>query len=68
MGVHILLAFHASDDLGRFGEIQEAVSGISNRVLSGRPADLESITYRLTSLGQQRAKEPARGSADPLDR
>lgn len=66
--MHILLALHASDDSGRFGEIQEAVSGISNRVLSSRLADLESrgfvsrnvaatrpvtITYRLTSLGQQ---------------
>lgn len=66
--MHILLALHASDGSGRFGEIQEDVSGISNRVLSSRLADLESrglvsrnvtatrpvtITYRLTDLGRQ---------------
>lgn len=66
--MHILLALHASDDSGRFGEIQQAVSGISNRVLSSRLADLENsglvsrnvtatrpvtVTYRLTNLGQQ---------------
>ncbi|MFI0714071.1 winged helix-turn-helix transcriptional regulator [Streptomyces inhibens] len=66
--MHILLVLHASNGAGRFGEIQEAVSGISNRVLSSRLAGLESrelvsrsviatrpvtITYRLTSLGQQ---------------
>ncbi|WP_405897686.1 helix-turn-helix transcriptional regulator [Streptomyces sp. NBC_00727] len=68
--MHILLALHASNGAGRFTEIQEAVSGISNRVLSSRLASLESrelvsrsvlptrpvtITYRLTSLGQQAA-------------
>ncbi|MGW1276695.1 winged helix-turn-helix transcriptional regulator [Streptomyces tsukubensis] len=66
--MHILLALHASDASGRFGEIQERVPGISNRVLSGRLADLESsglvsrdvaatrpvsIRYRLTDHGQQ---------------
>ncbi|QCD58506.1 winged helix-turn-helix transcriptional regulator [Streptomyces hawaiiensis] len=66
--MHILLALHTADGSGRFGEIQEAVTGISNRVLSSRLADLEerrlvsrnvtatrpvSITYRLTDLGQQ---------------
>ncbi|MEU1122407.1 helix-turn-helix domain-containing protein [Streptomyces sp. NPDC005899] len=66
--MHILLALHTVDGSGRFGEIQEAVSGISNRVLSSRLADLEerglvsrnvtatrpvTITYRLTDLGQQ---------------
>ncbi|QUW83950.1 helix-turn-helix transcriptional regulator [Streptomyces mirabilis] len=66
--MHILLALHAFDGSGRFGEIHAAVSGISNRVLSSRLADLESrglvsrnvtatrpvtITYRLTSLGRQ---------------
>lgn len=66
--MHILLALHACDGSGRFGEIQETVSGISNRVLSSRLADLESrglvsrtvtatrpvtITYRLTAHGQQ---------------
>lgn len=66
--MHILLALHAFDGAGRFGEIQEAVSGISNRVLSSRLADLESrglvsrnvtatrpvtIVYRLTDLGHQ---------------
>lgn len=66
--MHILLALHAAGGSGRFGEIQEVVSGISNRVLSGRLADLEdrglvsrnvtatrpvTITYWLTGLGQQ---------------
>ncbi|WP_443048364.1 winged helix-turn-helix transcriptional regulator [Streptomyces sp. H39-C1] len=66
--IHILLILHTSDDAWRFGEIQEAVSGISNRVLSGRLADLESremvcrrvtatrpvtITYRLTAQGRR---------------
>ncbi|KMS86701.1 hypothetical protein ACZ91_35420 [Streptomyces regensis] len=66
--MHILLALQAFDGSGRFGEIHGAVSGISNRVLSSRLADLESrglvsrnvtatrpvtITYHLTSLGWQ---------------
>ncbi|MFF5668238.1 winged helix-turn-helix transcriptional regulator [Streptomyces griseofuscus] len=66
--MHILLALHASEHSGRFGEIQGVVPGISNRMLSSRLADLESsglvsrhvaatrpvtITYRLTHLGQQ---------------
>ncbi|GAA2746288.1 winged helix-turn-helix transcriptional regulator [Kitasatospora cinereorecta] len=66
--MHILLALHSSEGSGRFSEIQEAVSGISNRMLSSRLAGLESnglvsrdvtatrpvtITYRLTSLGRQ---------------
>jgi DNA-binding HxlR family transcriptional regulator len=66
--MHILLALRASEDSGRFSEIQERVPGISNRVLSGRLADLEisglvsrdvaatrpvSITYRLTDHGQR---------------
>lgn len=64
----ILMALHAFENSGRFGEIQEAVPRISNRMLSSRLADLESsglvsrhvvatrpvtITYRLTDLGQQ---------------
>ncbi|MFF8460574.1 winged helix-turn-helix transcriptional regulator [Streptomyces buecherae] len=68
--MHILLALRASHDSARFrfSEIQDRVTGISNRVLSGRLADLEnnglvsrdvaatrpvSITYRLTDHGQQ---------------
>ncbi|MCQ4081969.1 helix-turn-helix transcriptional regulator [Streptomyces sp. RB6PN25] len=66
--MHILLALRAFGDSGRFSEIQERVPGISNRVLSGRLADLESnglvsrdvaatrpvtIIYRLTGHGQQ---------------
>ncbi|MFF8015943.1 winged helix-turn-helix transcriptional regulator [Streptomyces sp. NPDC007929] len=66
--MHILLTLYASKDSGRFGEIQEAVSGISNRVLSSRLADLESsglvsrnvnatrpvtIIYKLTSRGRR---------------
>ncbi|MFD8035265.1 winged helix-turn-helix transcriptional regulator [Streptomyces sp. NPDC059717] len=69
--MHILLALHAFKDSGRFGEIQEAVLGISNRVLSSRLADLESngfvsrdvaatrpvtVTYRLTQHGQHVAE------------
>ncbi|MEU0819727.1 winged helix-turn-helix transcriptional regulator [Streptomyces mirabilis] len=66
--IHILLVLHTSDAPWRFGEIQEAVSGISNRVLSGRLAGLESsdlvsrnvtatrpvsIAYRLTAQGRR---------------
>ncbi|SCK05802.1 helix-turn-helix domain-containing protein [Streptomyces sp. WMMB 322] len=66
--MHILLALYASDRSRRFGEIQKTVSGISNRVLSNRLADLENsglvsrnvtatrpitITYRLTGIGQR---------------
>lgn len=66
--IHILLTIHTSDDAWRFGEIQEAVSGISNRVLSGRLANLENcglvhrnitatrpvtIAYRLTPQGRR---------------
>ncbi|MFF4983367.1 winged helix-turn-helix transcriptional regulator [Streptomyces sp. NPDC001046] len=69
--MHILLALHASQNARRFGEIQEAVSGISNRVLSSRLADLESsrlvsrtvtatrpvtITYQLTAHGREVAE------------
>lgn len=66
--MHILLALQASNGSGRFGEVQEHVPGISNRVLSSRLADLEAsglvtrnvaatrpvtITYQLTDYGQQ---------------
>src|SRR3954468_1764240 len=66
--MHILLALRSSEDSGHFSKIQERVPGISNRVLSGRLADLEisglvsrdvaatrpvSITYRLTDHGQR---------------
>ncbi|MFE0042237.1 winged helix-turn-helix transcriptional regulator [Streptomyces albireticuli] len=66
--MHILLALHASEGSRRFSQIQEAVTGISNRVLSSRLADLErrglvsrhvaatrpvSITYQLTVLGRE---------------
>ncbi|MET7298228.1 helix-turn-helix domain-containing protein [Embleya sp. NPDC005575] len=66
--IHILLILRTSEDMWRFGEIQEAVSGISNRVLSGRLAGLENsglvsrnvdatrpvtITYRLTAQGRR---------------
>nr|BFD92094.1 hypothetical protein KitaXyl93_34540 [Kitasatospora sp. Xyl93] len=65
--MHILLALHTAEEC-RFGELQESVVGISNRVLSGRLAELEgsglvsrnvtatrpvTITYRLTSHGRQ---------------
>ncbi|GAA2834236.1 winged helix-turn-helix transcriptional regulator [Kitasatospora aburaviensis] len=64
--MHILLALHASEGSRRFSQIQEAVTGISNRMLSSRLADLESrglvsrhvavtrpvtVTYQLTVLG-----------------
>ncbi|MER8091885.1 winged helix-turn-helix transcriptional regulator [Streptomyces goshikiensis] len=66
--MHILLALHASDGSRRFSQIKEAVTGISNRVLSSRLADLErhglvsrhvaatrpvTITYQLTVLGRE---------------
>ncbi|AYN38738.1 transcriptional regulator [Streptomyces dangxiongensis] len=66
--MHILLALHASEGSQRFSQIQEAVAGISNRVLSSRLADLESrglvsrhvaatrpvtITYQFTSPGRE---------------
>ncbi|MEE1829260.1 helix-turn-helix domain-containing protein [Streptomyces sp. BE20] len=65
--MHILLALQNSGEC-RFGEVQDAVSGISNRVLSSRLAGLEisdlvlrtvtatrpvTITYGLTAHGRR---------------